>query len=209
MKKNLDEMTPEELGRLFPIYISEPNPQWGKKFCAEKKLIKNIIGKEAILRIEHIGSTAVPGLPAKDTIDILLEIKKTEIEDLIQRMENAGYHYIPKPENPQPHIMLVKGYTPEGYKGQCYHIHVRYPVIFSGDWDEIYFRDYLKAHPETAAEYAVLKNKLAADYRNDRDGYTEMKSGFIKSINELAKRQLPHKNPEYIEQNKIKVTIQL
>lgn len=82
-------------------------------------------------------------------------------------------------------MMFVKGYTEEGFKGQVFHIHVRY----KGDWDEIYFRDYLKSHPETAKKYGELKLKLVEKFRNDREKYTESKTNFIKKINKLARKK--------------------
>lgn len=82
-------------------------------------------------------------------------------------------------------MMFLKGYTPEGFKGQAYHVHVRY----RGDGDELYFRDYLLAHPETAKEYGELKLKLKKQYEHDRDGYTDAKTDFIQRIINLAKQK--------------------
>jgi GrpB-like predicted nucleotidyltransferase (UPF0157 family) len=92
-----------------------------------------------------------------------------------------------KPENPPPHMMFVKGYTPEGFLGQAFHVHVRYP----GDWNEIRFRDYLRIHNTIAKEYEALKIRLAQKYQYDRDGYTEAKSDFIEKINTLSRKELP------------------
>ena len=180
-------MTPEELGQLFPIILSEPNPDWNKFFETEKKRIERILGLENIIRIEHIGSTAVADLIGKPTIDILVEIpEKTDNQQVINRIKSLGYYFILRPENPAPHMMFTRGYTKDGYKGQVYHIHVRY----AGDWDELYFRDYLRQHPEIASEYAELKKDLAKEYRNDREGYTDAKTDFIKRITEIAKSTL-------------------
>ena len=67
--------------------------------------------------------------------------------------------------------------------GEAFHIHVRY----AGDWDELYFRDYLRQHPEIASQYAELKKDLAKEYKNDREGYTDAKTDFVKRITEIAK----------------------
>jgi len=75
-------------------------------------------------------------------------------------------------------MMFAKGYTKGGFKVQAYHVHVRY----SGDWDEIYFRDYLIKNAAAANEYAALKQQLAEKYKNDREGYTGGKDGFVKRI---------------------------
>jgi GrpB-like predicted nucleotidyltransferase (UPF0157 family) len=184
MTKQLDRMNTEELGMLFPIIISDPDPRWTDLFNAEKLEIEKAIGKQNIIRIEHIGSTAVPNLKAKPTIDILLEVHAAvDTSMIIERLKESGYHYTPKPENPAPHMMFMKGYSIHGFEGQAYHVHVRY----RGDWDEIYFRDYLKANPEIAQEYADLKEQLAKEFKNDREEYTAKKTNFIKRITEMAR----------------------
>lgn len=185
--KQLDEMNREELGRLFPIIISEHNPIWNDLYLSEKKNIEQSIGLNNIVRINHYGSTSVPNLYAKPTIDILLEIKNDmDTEQLISLLMGIGYNFSPQPNNPAPHMMFMKGYTLNGFVGQAYHIHVRY----FGDWDELYFRDYLKLHSEVAEEYGRLKLQLKETYEFDRDGYTNAKSFFIKSITEQARKEL-------------------
>ncbi len=186
MSKQLSEMTDKELGQLFPIQISEPNPEWRRMYQAEKIAIVNALGEENILRIEHIGSTAIPNLKAKPTIDMLLEIPESTHNNLIkEKLTMLNYHFIPQPENPPPHMMFAKGYTLEGFKGQAYHIHVRY----KGDWDELYFRDYLIAHPEIACHYSDLKSQLVEKYKYDREEYTDKKTEFIKRITQLAREE--------------------
>jgi GrpB-like predicted nucleotidyltransferase (UPF0157 family) len=186
MAKALEDMTNEELWELFPIIISEPNPNWKENYLVEKAVIEEAIGTDIIARISHYGSTAVPNLPTKPTIDILLEIKdNAETEKLISDMKATGYIYSPQPKNPAPHMMFMKGYTPEGFKGQAYHVHVRY----SGDWDELYFRDYLISHPDVADKYGKLKVDLQKKFKHDRDGYTFAKTEFIKEITALARKE--------------------
>ena len=80
-------------------------------------------------------------------------------------------------------VMFLKGYLSDGFADKVFHIHVRYP----GNYDELHFRDYLIAHPETAAEYAGLKRNLFKDYEHNRDGYTAAKGEFIRRITEKAK----------------------
>ena len=179
-------MTAEELGQVFPVRIADYNPEWPELFTSERKNIIEAVGNEFISRIEHIGSTSVPGLCAKPTIDILLEILEiTNCDLLINQLKEAEYHYIPKPENPPPHMMFAKGYSAAGFTGHAYHIHVRYP----GDWDEIVFRDYLIMNPADAAEYEALKRKLANEFKNDRENYTESKTAFINNIILKARKE--------------------
>ena len=190
MNKNLDEMTNEELWALFPVILTEHKPYWQENFRQEKSVLAQAIGLENIVRINHIGSTAVPGLIAKPTIDILIEIKNdTDIQRLIANMQRVGYRYIDQPDNPVSHRYFVKGYTPQGFKGQVFHVHVNY----SSDWDELYFRDYLLKHPEIAARYGNLKLELQKKYEHDRDGYTNAKTDFIQQITKMARGEISTK----------------
>ena len=189
MSINLDKLTASELGHLFPIIITDYNPEWPEIYRAEKCRILKTIGPGIILRMEHIGSTAVPGLCAKPTIDILIEISdNADCELVIQKLQKIQYFYIPKPENPPPHMMFARGYSPKGVSGQTYHVHIRY----AGDWDEIVFRDYLIKNPDIAREYCTLKRRLASEYTNDREIYTNSKTDFIAGINKRARDELKY-----------------
>lgn len=121
-------------------------------------------------------------------MDILLEILETaNIDKLIASLPQPEYICLNPPDmpTPPPHLVFLKGYTPTGFAEKVYHIHVRYP----GDWDELYFRDYLIAHPETAAEYAALKRSLYNEYEFNRDGYTAAKSAFVRSMTKKAREE--------------------
>ena len=190
MPKKLEDMSFEELGQLFPIILSEHNPIWHDKYLLEKPLIENAVGPDNIIRINHIGSTSIDGLIAKPTIDILLEIDdNTDTNKLIENIISIGYLYSFQPDNPPPHMMFMKGYTENGFKGQAYHLHVRY----FGDWDELYFRDYLMLHKNTAREYGKLKQELKEKYEHDRESYTECKTDFIKKTTALARNDFDGK----------------
>jgi GrpB-like predicted nucleotidyltransferase (UPF0157 family) len=178
-------MTFAELGRLFPIILVLHDPAWAGLYAAEKDRIVAAVGNKNIARISHYGSTAVPGLIAKPTIDILLEIREgTDTETLIQNITGIGYGYDPQPRDHPPHMMFMKGYSPRGFVGQAYHIHVRY----SGDWDELAFRDYLISHPGTAREYERVKIRLKEKFEFDREAYTHGKGEFIRAVVQEARK---------------------
>ena len=177
--EDLNKMTPEELGLLFPVILVDYDPSWPKVYLHEKENILKALKECPISGIEHIGSTAIPGIFSKPTIDILLEIPdNADIDLLIRNLKGIQYQYIPEPENPPPHIMLAKGYSKKGYTGQTFHIHVRYP----GYRDEIIFRDYLLDNPNIARQYENLKKELSISCRNDREKYTEGKTEFVKQL---------------------------
>lgn len=155
--KELHEMTIHELGQLFPIVIQNYSDKWIELYEAEKKLITENFAKSEIISIDHIGSTAIPGLKAKPTIDILFQVsEQIDIPKMKTIFKSLNYHINEPANNPPPHLTFVKGYSKEGYKGQSFHIHVRY----KGDWNEIRFRDYLINHEDIAKEYENLKRHL-------------------------------------------------
>lgn len=180
-------MTKDELGRLYPVEIRPYDPRWPRLFREEKSRLQTIFG--GAVRIEHIGSTAVPGLSAKPTIDILLE-KPRELDAgrIIAEMEANGYIHMKEQTR---HLMFVKGYTSEGLAEESFHIHIG-PTDQDWLWDRTYFRDYLIIHPAEARRYEELKRKLAALYRHDRDAYTDAKADYIRRITEKGKAAAPY-----------------
>ena len=182
-----DKISAKERSLLFPIILSEHNPAWPEWFAEEKKNLEKLIGN-AIYRIAHIGSTRVPGLLAKPTVDILIEVPiDTDIEALKAALPYPEYIKMPdsdKADVPPLHLMFVKGYTNDGFAEKVYHIHIRY----IDDWDEAHFCEYLTVHPEIANAYAALKRKLNARFEYDRDRYTDAKSEFIKSVTKQARK---------------------
>ena len=194
MKKDLSEMSKEELWRLFPIILKEHNPQYKEWYESEKNSLLQLIKKEDIYRINHIGSTAVSGLMAKPTVDILLELNQCcDYFQLIKRLKEN--HWILMSEEYEPGLWLVfnKGYTAEGFEEKVFHLHVRY----LGDWNELYFRDYLIYHPEVSKAYGLLKMSLWKKYEFNRDAYTQAKSEFINSYTKKARLEYPRRYDVY------------
>ena len=184
-KKSLNNFTIAELGQLFPIIISDYSDKWPDLYALESKIITDSFSKAEIVRIDHIGSTAIPRLKAKPTINILLQVtEQIDIQKLKDTFKSIGYEINNHPENPAPHLTFVKGYTNQGFKGQAYHVHIRY----RGDWDEIRFKDYLIKHNDIAKEYESLKLELAEKYKHDRELYTDSKTEWIKKINNKSRK---------------------
>ncbi len=190
MGKLLSEMTLDELWHLFPIVLSEYNsfyPQW---YQDEQARLKKCLAQSDIKRINHIGSSAVKGLISKPTIDILLEVDRhCTIRNIITALEQDEWILMSSETEPELKLVFNKGYTPKGFAEKVYHLHVRY----QGDWDELYFRDYLLKHDEVAKEYVKLKTLLLDKYKNNRDGYTEAKSEFILKYTKEAKAEFKNK----------------
>lgn len=183
MKEELSEMSLEELWRLFPIILRDHNPEYIKWYKEEEKRLQNLLYKIDIARINHIGSTAVNGLIAKPTIDILLELKSSADIELLSNLLQQDCWILIHSEKDKLNLIFNKGYTEHGFAGKVYHLHVRYHE----DWDELYFRDYLISHEDIASEYALLKLTLKRQYEHNRDAYTCGKSSFISEHTQKAR----------------------
>lgn len=181
MSKDLKDMTLKELWELFPIVLAPHNPDWHEWAREEIIALSDLLEDHGPI-INHIGSTAIPGIQAKPTIDILVEIAPdADWQGVRAMMEDAGYICMSFPDNRKS---FNKGYTPAGYADKVFHVHVHR----IGDNEEILFRDYLLAHPEYAEEYEKLKLSLLSKYKSNRDGYTEAKSEFVKTILRLKNK---------------------
>lgn len=173
--KDLSEMSLKELWQLFPIVLSEHNPEWFVWYDEEKENLLGLL-ETMIDRIDHIGSTSIPGLLAKPTVDILMQLtSEVDLEHTKAVLSSNGWQLMAENGNI---LDFNKGYTPNGFADKVFHLHVK-PI---GDYDEIYFRDYIGAHPEAAAQYAALKRRLFIEYEHNRNGYTEAKGTFIREI---------------------------
>lgn len=174
MSKKLSEMTLEELWQLFPIILTEHNEHWRDWYLEEHDRLLKILPSDAI--INHIGSTAIAGIWAKPIIDILVEVPDTDDFDAVARdIGQNGYICMSHSDS---RISFNKGYTEQGFAERVFHLHLRH----KGDNDELFFRDYLNAHPDIAHEYEQLKLSLWKQYEHDRDGYTEAKTEFVRKV---------------------------
>lgn len=185
MGKPLSEMTLEELWELFPIVLKEHNEAYKDWYAFESDRLVNLLGREKIQRINHIGSTAVKGLLAKPTVDILLEMKDDISVDSLTKLLNEDAWGLMSTENAPDLLTFNKGYKPDGFAEKVYHLHIRH----FGDWNELYFKDYLMAHNEVAEAYGELKLKLFKDYEHNRDAYTQAKTDFVLEYSKKAKEE--------------------
>lgn len=166
-----------------PVTIVPYNPQWPGIYEEEKKRVLRTVG-DKVQAIEHIGSTSVPGLGAKDIVDMMVGVKgRQTAEECRILLESIDFTEVtPEPGHEEWFYCLGKtpGITPR------FHLHLmKYPSPF---WNKhILFRDYLRAHPELAEAYYELKKRLADQYGRDRLGYTDAKTDFISRVLEKAK----------------------
>lgn len=183
MAKNLSDMTLEELWELFPIVLTEHKAEWKKQYEEMTVVLREKLSAYRITRISQIGSTAIASIWAKPIVDILIEIASDEnMKAVSEQLSKSGFIKMSESEK---RISLNLGYTPDGFADSVFHIHLR----FTGDNDELYFRDYLKEHPDVASMYEKLKLSLWHKYEHNRDAYTEAKTEFINKYTDIAKKQ--------------------
>ena len=183
MGKDLSEMTLEELWKLFPITLAAHDDRWKDSFDEIEKTLTGLLYDQPVVRISHIGSTAVQGIWAKNIVDVMVEITQSiDIKEIAQKLEQNGFIIM---SSGADRVSLNKGYTKEGFADKVYHIHLRY----DGDNDELYFRDYLNEHTDIAKEYETLKLRLWKQYEHDRDGYTNAKTDFITKRTAEARKE--------------------
>jgi GrpB-like predicted nucleotidyltransferase (UPF0157 family) len=164
----------ESSGR-HPIEVAAYDPAWPTRFAELGRDLRAGLGAVA-LRIDHIGSTSVPGLAAKPIIDI--QVSVADFEPLAAYrlpLEQLGYVY--RADNPE----RTKRYFREPPGRRRTHVHVRRAGSFSEQW-ALLFRDYLRAHAEVAAEYAAVKQGLALRFRDDRRAYVDAKGPLLWEI---------------------------
>lgn len=178
MSKKLSEMTLEELWQLFPIFLTEHKSCWKDWYDEEANQLKSILPHD--VEYHHIGSTAVNGIMAKPIIDIIIATNTdSQLKEVAEILHSRDYIVMSSSEN---RISLNKGYTEYGFAEKVFHLHIR----LKDDIDEVYFRDYLNAHPDVAKEYEELKLRLWKQYEHNRDAYTNAKSQFIKQFTQKA-----------------------
>lgn len=169
--------------------------RWRELFREEAAHLLACIPPGLIRRIEHFGSTAIPGLAAKPIVDMLVEVSslrvaRTRIAPILQ---SQRYDYFWRPsfgDDVPPWYALFIKRAESGVR--THHIHmVTRRVTFREHWERLLFRDYLISHPETARDYERLKMDLAAAYPNNRVTYTNGKTAFIRRITAEARKSAP------------------
>jgi putative glutamine amidotransferase len=167
-------------GRSRAYRIVPADPTWGRRFEDEAPRLVAALGDQ-IVRIDHVGSTSVPGLDAKSTIDIQVSLRSLEPRDAyVPALQALGYRTLLDPTAPDHE------YASRDADGdRAFHVHL---CIAGGTWERrhLAFRDWLREHPDDAAAYGRLKRELALEHPNDVHTYTDAKGEFIRSIEAKA-----------------------
>jgi GrpB-like predicted nucleotidyltransferase (UPF0157 family) len=160
------------------VRLVEYDARWPALFAAERqRILAHCAGLP--LRLEHIGGTSIPGLPAKPVLDIAAgRPPGTAIDDYVVRLEAAGY--VHRGERGLPGREFFRRGQP-----RAYHLH----LIEEGGslWcDYLAFRDYLRTHAEVARQFGDVKRALAEQFAHDREGYINAKTPHVQQVLRLA-----------------------
>jgi GrpB-like predicted nucleotidyltransferase (UPF0157 family) len=160
------------------VILAQYSPKWPLMYEAEAEELRDAFLPE-VVAIEHVGSTAVPGMSAKPIVDILLGATSLAvIEARIECLASLGYRYVPEFEKQLPQ----RRYFVKPAKGEAlFHLH----AVGRGSafWrEQLAFRDALRSSPELFAEYLALKQRLAKSFHSDRAAYTDGKTPFVREV---------------------------
>jgi len=162
------------------IRIVDYDPEWPARARQELRRIADALGSVAV-RLEHVGSTAVPGLAAKPILDLQLSVAAIERRDAyVGPLERLGYLFVPAPQAPDHHFFARPPERPRSH-----HLHVC-EVGSAHEHRHLAVRDYLRAHGDEAASYEALKRDAAARHPADRLAYIEAKDAFVTALEARA-----------------------
>lgn len=164
------------------VHLVEYDPAWPAKFSEMADRLRHTLPPDIAVRIEHYGSTAIPGMPAKPIIDILLEVPsfaeaRRTLIPVFNRPECEYWWY-------NDHMTFV--IRKEFMGTRTHHIHAA--PVGHRVWQGIVFRDYLRAHQDEAARYGGLKRELAERFAADREAYTDSKDDYVRDVTARARR---------------------
>lgn len=185
--------TVENILATYPVMLKEYDPEWAVIFEEEKEKILHTAG-ESIEEVFHFGSTSIPGMISKPTVDMLVILKKDiDLDAFCKCMTDAGYlctKYPDKTKKRKNCMNFVVPYTVDGVDQYKCYIHIRENDV---PRPELLFATYLREHPEVAKEYGELKQKLALCYGDNRQEYMMAKTEFVEKYTCLATEE--KKNP--------------
>lgn len=182
-KKSLAQRIAEALRE--EVSIVAYDPRWPEVFAEEARFLRSTLPNSIVKRIEHFGSTAIPGASSKPIVDMLVEVTTFEEtkQTIVPILRLHDYDYFWRTDVKVPYPWFIKR---DAQAVRTHHIHMI--TANSKWWDRLYFRDYLRLFPLELKRYEELKMTLAAAYPNDRQAYTNGKSEFIVKLTEQAKQ---------------------
>jgi GrpB-like predicted nucleotidyltransferase (UPF0157 family) len=161
------------------IVICDYDPAWSAMFEQERTRLHRLLGSR-VSTIEHVGSTAVPGLAAKPIIDLLVGVRSLSEarSGCVGTLQTSGYTYLPEYESWLPGELFFRKGMPGPW---THHLHMMEPS--NPRWEEcILFRDFLRSHGEIAGAYASFKKAIALVFDDDIAGFRNAKHPFVQAV---------------------------
>lgn len=170
-----------------PIHVSDYDPAWPGRFAGQRDQVSAVLAPWLAAPVEHIGSTSVPGLPAKPIIDMLAPVRSLAgAQDVVLPLREDGWVFWPedpcryyrlwflrpRPEARTHHLQVIE------------HDHLQARALLA-------FRDALRADPGLRTSYADLKKQVAREHRDNRNAYTNAKADFVAGVVRAAGIELP------------------
>ena len=171
-------MTSKTAHEAEAVHVSEYDPRWPDRFRIFAERAKAALGGLAIA-VEHVGSTAVPGLAAKPVIDLNLIVRPEDLPRAIELLRSLGYQH--EGDRGVPGREAFR--WPPGE--ERHHLYVCDPESLALR-RHLLFREHLRAHPATARAYADLKRALVQRHATDREAYQHGKAAFIEAVMQEA-----------------------
>jgi GrpB-like predicted nucleotidyltransferase (UPF0157 family) len=159
-----------------PVELVAPDPAWLERGRRAGQSLDAVLGAVLVCPVEHVGSTAIAGLPAKPILDLLGVVTDLAVaEQVAALLAPEGWHYVPPELDGRPHERFFVQVSDDH---RVAHLHLMQAGSPEAG-DLVRFRDLLRADRQLAADYADLKTRLADAHRDDRERYTAAKYDFV------------------------------
>jgi GrpB-like predicted nucleotidyltransferase (UPF0157 family) len=161
------------------VVIVGPDQDWPRQAAAERLRLLDLLRPWLADDIHHVGSTAVPGLPAKPILDLLAGVRSLDdAPEIARALAPDDWHHVAPELDGRP---WERFFVKVAADRRVAHLHLMDPG--TPRWAELLrFRDRLRARPDLAAEYADRKRRLAGDHPDDREAYTRGKAAFVRRV---------------------------
>ena len=164
------------------VHLSAYDPRWPDRAAGYADELQPVLDRWLLGRIEHVGSTAIPGIIAKPVIDLMAQV--TDPDAVVGQaggtLDGMNWRHVPPDLDGRPWRRVFAKVSPDG-RHRPAHLHLM--SAGARRWDQqIRFRDALRANPGLRDEYAAVKSRLASTYANDRERYTGEKAAFVSRV---------------------------
>ncbi len=164
------------------VHLSAYDPGWPDRAAGYAGELRPVLGRWLLSPIEHVGSTAIPGIVAKPVIDLMAQVDDTDavVAAAGATLDAMNWKYVPPELDGRPWRRFLARVSPDG-QHRLAHLHLM--QAGAARWDQqLRFRDALRADPALRDEYSAIKAQLASTYADDRERYTDEKAAFVTRV---------------------------